>query len=294
LVRFHAARTADDHWEERWLLWATLRLAHVKLLHIVDGDFDTWAYAPRPSWLRTRVTATFHQPIDRLAGIVSAIRPGSLDGILCVSRPQLQFLEPLVPAGRCIFLPHGVDTDFFRPAVGLRDPRPMLLCVGAHRRDFATLLAAARGIRASRPDVTVRLVAPQPAADAVRSDGGGAVEVLSGISDEELLEQYRAATLLLLPLEAATANNALLEAMACGLPSVITDVPDLHDYVTDDAAVFCRPSDPKAHATAALSLLDDLPRRARLSAAARAQAEALSWPKIRARANEFFRGVVAG
>ena len=36
LVRFHAARTGDDHWEERWLLWATLRLAHVKLLHIVD------------------------------------------------------------------------------------------------------------------------------------------------------------------------------------------------------------------------------------------------------------------
>jgi glycosyltransferase involved in cell wall biosynthesis len=198
----------------------------------------------------------------------------------------------LVAPGRCVFIPHGVETEFFRPAPDTdRHHQPVLLSVGAHRRDFATLISAARAIRARRPDTVVRLVAPKAAADVVLRDAGGFVEVLSGISDEELLAQYQAATLLFLPLEAATANNALLEAMACALPSVISDVPDLHDYVTDEAAVFCARGDAEAHVSAAIALLEDPARCARMGRAARVQAEALAWPKVRARAQAFFHAV---
>ena len=294
LVRLAISRTQEAQWEEKWILWATLWLARVKLVHVVDGDYDRWAYGGRPSWLRTRVTATFHQPLDRLSEIVPAILPGSLDGIICVSRPQLPLLEPLVPPGRCVFLPHGIDTDFFRPAARPAPATATLLCVGAHRRDFETLLEASRRIRARRPDVGIRLVAPRPAADEMRTRGAGILEVLTGISDEELLEQYRSATVVFLPLEAATANNALLEGMACGIPVVVTDIPDLYDYVTPDAAVFCRRADPNAHAEAALALLDDAGRRARMGVAARAQAEKLSWPAVRARASEFFGRILDG
>ncbi|HKC49674.1 MAG TPA: hypothetical protein VKF60_02700, partial [Myxococcota bacterium] len=115
LVRWHAARTGDEHGEQRALLWISLALGGAKLLHVIDGDFDTWAYRRRPSWVRARVTATFHQPVDRLAEVVRGIAPGSLDGIVCVSRPQLPLLEPLVAPGRCVFVPHGVETEFFRP-----------------------------------------------------------------------------------------------------------------------------------------------------------------------------------
>ncbi|MFI5315526.1 MAG: glycosyltransferase [Myxococcota bacterium] len=295
LVRAWSERSGDPHWEERWLLWASLALGGARLVHVVDGDFDRWAYAPRPHWLRTRVTATFHQPIDRLAEVTRSIRPGALDGIVCMSRAQIPLLEHLVAPGRCVFIPHGVETEFFRPA-DEPDPRrpPLLLSVGAHRRDFATLVSAARAIRARRTEVIVRLIAPQPAADAVRRDAGGALEVLSGISDEELRAQYQAAALLLLPLEAATANNALLEAMACGRPSVISDIADLRDYATGEAAVFCARGDSEAHAAGALALLGDRERCARMGLAARRQAESLAWPLIRARAGEFFRSVAAG
>ncbi|HTO70138.1 MAG TPA: glycosyltransferase [Myxococcota bacterium] len=295
LVRRHIERTGDVHWERRWLLWAGVAAAGARLVHVVDGDFDTWAYAPRPAWLRARFTATFHQPVDRLAELAAGLRPGQLDAIVCMSRHQVPHLQHLVPPGRCVFLPHGVETEFFRPASDTDLRRPLvLLSVGAHRRDLPTLAAAARLVRARRPDSVVRLVAPQAAAERVRSLAGGDVEVLSGICDEALLAQYRAAALVFLPLEAATANNALLEGMACGLPTVVTDVPDLRDYVTEEAACFCAPGDAEAHAQAALALLDDPARRARMGAAARAQAEALAWPVIRARALELFESVIAG
>lgn len=295
LVRWRAARTGDSHWEQRLLLWLSLAAARAELVHVIDGDFDTWAYGPRPSWARARVTATFHQPLDRLGEVTRGIVPGSLDGIICMSRAQIPALESLVPRGRCVFIPHGVETEFFRPVEdAAKSDSPVLLSVGAHRRDFPTLVAAARLVRARRPDARVRLVAPKAAAEAVRRDAGDSLEVLSGISDEELRAQYLAAAVLFLPLEAATANNALLEAMACALPSVITDVPDLHDYVDAEAAVFCAPRDPESHAAAALALLDDEPRRRRMGRAARAQAESLSWPKVRARAEAFFREVIAG
>jgi glycosyltransferase involved in cell wall biosynthesis len=292
-VRWRMARTGEERWEQTRLLWLSLALARTKLLHLVDGDFDAWAYAPRPSWLSTRITATFHQPVDRLGEIARAIRPGALDGIVCMSGPQLPLLERLVPPGRCVFIPHGVDTEFFAPKPEPEEKRPVVLSVGAHRRDFPTLIGVARTLRARRPEAVVRLIAPPAAADAVKRDGAAAVETLSGIGDEELLAQYRAAAVVLLPLEAATANNALLEAMACARPIVVTDLADLRDYATEAAAWFAPPGDVAAHADAVLALLDDPERRARMAAEARAEALGLAWPAVRARALAFFRDVIA-
>ncbi len=293
LVAWWRARTGDFQVEQRWLLWLNLCVSGARLLHMVDGDFDLWAFDRRPPLLSTRLTATFHQPPDVLAPIADRLRPGLLDGIICVSRSQLPLLEPLVPSQRCVFIPHGVDTAFFSPAALPRsgDP-PVLLCVGAHRRDLRTLVTAARQIRARRPEVVVRLIAPAEKVRLVRETGADAVEVVSGLSDEALRAQYRQAAMLFLPLEETTANNALLEAMACGLPSVVTDLPGARDYAPDSCARYCTLGDPAAHAEAALELLADDARAAEMGRAARTQAELLAWPIIRARALEFMREVM--
>lgn len=50
------------------------------------------------------------------------------------------------------------------------------------------------------------------------------------ISNEQLLYLYNNSRLLFLPLKDSTANNSLLEALACGVPVVATDLPGIKDY----------------------------------------------------------------
>jgi glycosyltransferase involved in cell wall biosynthesis len=290
-IRRSLARlTTDDAWEARLLSHLMLRVGRTKVLHLVDGDFDTWVYRKRPRWLKSKITATFHQTPDRLEDIVKTLRAGMLDGIVCVSRIQIPLVKHLVPESRCIFIPHGVDTDFFSetPPV-LPASNPLLLAVGVHRRDFATLIAAARIIKARRPGARVRLIGPRDAVAGVAQDG--VVETVSNLSDVELRAAYRDAHMLFLPLQAATANNALLESMATGRPAVITDLPAIHDYTTGEAALFCPPGDAYAHAEAALHLLADPSRCASMGRAARCRALSFSWPDVRRSLGAFLQDI---
>jgi glycosyltransferase involved in cell wall biosynthesis len=289
--KYLSRRMADDAWEARLLLHTTLRAGRAKVLHLVDGDFDTWVFRKRPRWLKTKITATFHQTPDRLEEIAKTLRAGMLDGIVCVSRVQIPLVEHLVPDGRCLFIPHGVDTDFFAEAPpAAAAGSPLLLAVGAHRRDFATLMAAARIIKSSRPDARVRLIGPRDAVARVAQDG--VVETVSDVSDAELRAAYRDALMLFLPLEAATANNALLESMATGRPAVITDLAAIRDYTTTEAALLCPQGDAQAHAEAALTLLEDTSLCARMGRAARDRVLDFSWPGVRRSMTAYLQDIV--
>jgi glycosyltransferase involved in cell wall biosynthesis len=269
----------DPFWEERLTIHLMLRAAGTRVLHVVDGDFNTWFYEKRPAWSRCKITATFHQPADRLARIAEGLRPGMLDGIVCVSRDQIPVLKHLVPGGGCTFIPHGVDTEFFgRNVKANPDEQPLVLSVGCYLRDFKSLIEAARIIRERRPDAKVLLVAPREYSEGVAREG--ILETISDVSDVELRALYQKARLLLMPLEAATANNALLEAMATGCPAVVTDLPSVHDYTTSDAAIFCPKGDAQAYADAVISLLHDEARCRRMGLAARSAARRLSWQLV--------------
>ena len=75
-----------------------------------------------------------------------------------------------------------------------------------------------------------------------------------------------------MPLNDSTANNALLEIMATGLPLVISDVGGVRDYV-QSGGVTCLPQgDSEGFARAVHALLTDPTMRAQHAAANRAHA----------------------
>lgn len=269
---------SDRHFSERLVLWAAVARARPNILLILDGDFQSWAPKGLRRRLGVKVVATFHQPPEALAKLLSEYPAGELDGAICVSRCQIPVVEKAVGRGNCWFVPHGVDTEFFHAGDGAGD-KGLVLFVGVHRRDFETLRESARLIRRMMPDAVVRVIAPRDALPNGFESWG--IEAHHGVSDEQLVASYQEASVLLLPLLDCTANNSILEAMACGLPIVTTDVGGVRDYVDASCSVLCRLGDAEDHAEGVVRLLRDGSMRESMSAAARQAAARFSWPCVR-------------
>lgn len=231
-----------------------------RLCHFIYGE-DTFFYTPLWKSAGNRCVATFHYPPQRLIERVNPAVLQALDAVVMVGENQREYFERFLPPQRLHYLPHHVDTGFFHP-----DPqpqagdRPRLLCVGQLLRDFEVLIKVHRRVRQHWPDLLTQVLAPrQLLPEAVLAEPG--VEVLSGVDDEALRTLYRSASVGLQPLRDATANNALLEMMACGLPVVASGVGGLQHYAAGSAAHLVPAGDAEAMTALVLDLLGDAARR---------------------------------
>lgn len=236
--------------------------------------------------IRSRLVACFHQPPSwwRLHWRKHGVLDG-LKGIVCLSKEQEEYFAAITSAS-IIPLRHGVVLDFFTP-VELNDGHaPRLLFVGHWLRNLELLEEAMKLIWQTCPEVELDCVIPFHARDRapfVRMARNSKVRWHAGLSAEELRELYRRATLFFLPLIDCTANNGIVEALACGLPIISTRVGGIVDYVPEDCGQLCQPDMAKQHAEAVLSWLGDRGQIAKARLACREYAvRNLDWNKIAA------------
>lgn len=245
--------------------------------HYLDGEhslgfFPALAKARR---LPVRVIGTFHQPPDVLHRLISHEAVSALDLVLVMSPTQEAFFTQWLPAERVRTFLHGVETGFFKPAVDA-DHRSVFRCltVGHWLRDWAAIGETVDSFRRDA-DVEFHIVTNRETG----LEGRRNVVTHRNVSDDELLRLYQTSDLLLLPLTNATANNSLLEGMACGLPIVSTDIPSVRAYVGEGSARLVPLNQRDAWGAAIRALMGDDAMRVEMGQAARARAEALSWPK---------------
>jgi len=253
------------------------------IFHVLYGDTDLSWLGSMSRITKNRLVATFHQPpagMEMLA--VNSRITKNLAAAVIVSDSQREYLTRLLPPERIFTVPHGVDTDFFRPAQKLSE-EPVCITVGAHWRDFYTLEQAIYRIWEVNPEMRFIAVGTDRY-KGNRLDMGlnirdSRVQYLVRLTDEQLRDAYQKARVAVFSFWDATANNSLLEAMACGLPVVSTDIGGIHEYLGDEAGLLCPHYDPealdkapKATAGAVLRLLDDRSLAGRMGAAGRARA----------------------
>jgi glycosyltransferase involved in cell wall biosynthesis len=106
------------------------------------------------------------------------------------------------------------------------------------------------------------------------------VTLYRGIDDDTLLKLYQQSDILFLPLVQSTANNALLEGIACGLPVVSTYLPSVKAYVPGREAILIKDNDPKQFVDAILHLAHNPSDRKIMGQEARKRAEELDWRTI--------------
>jgi glycosyltransferase involved in cell wall biosynthesis len=184
------------------------------------------------------------------------------------------------PGGRLRVVPNGIDLERVdaepseadlaaaRAALSPLDGRPVVVVV-ARRKDQHILLAALPTLR--RP-VAVACVGIEPDRDliALRDALPGRHKVAFVSFTERPLPFYRLAALAALPSRIEGLSQALLEAMALGLPVVASEAGGNPDLVTSgETGLLVPPLDPKAWAVALDRVLGDGAFRSRIGRAGR-------------------------
>ena len=269
-----------------------------EVVHALYAEESLGYLIPRTRRPRTALVATAHQPAGWWrAHHRNADALVELDAMIVPARREVEYFEQWLP-GRVTFVPHGVDTDFFHPldapareTAGREAPR--IVFSGMWLRDLPTLVAVVERVLRADRHVHVDLIVPHPRrhdAEYIGLLSEDRVHWHGPLGDRELRNVYAAAALLLLPVHDSTANNALLEAMACGLPVISNRVGGIIDYTTPAFAELFELRDVEAMVEAVLRLIGDSEERQTRSLAARAHAVAhLGWDGVAARTLEVYQ-----
>ena len=201
--------------------------------------------------------------------------------IVCLSSKQRDYFQTLSGTTLVLQIHHGVDLSFFTPTGHTEFNGGKFLFVGQWLRDLTVLSESFLLIQKKYPEVSLHCVIQRrfrnnPALyKLAQSD---AVFWYDDISSEQLLHLYQSSDALYLPLIDSTANNALNEALACGLPVITSNVGGTDDYIYTSATILATPFDAMDFARAGMEFIQNASVYTGLKYQIRKHAETyLSW-----------------
>jgi len=210
------------------------------------------------------------------------------DALIAVSQALARKMTSLgMPAERVEVLRNGVDPHVFftvpqneaRRRLGLREDARYVVGVGnlVHEKGFDRLIRAL----ADLPESRLLLVGDGPLRQPLEALAGqaapGRVEFRGNMPQADLRFAYSAADVLGLPSLREGWPNVVLEALACGLPVVASNVGGVPEILVDDApATLVESREPAAWSLA----LDDVMNRGYARDAVRRYALRFGWDDV--------------
>lgn len=226
------------------------------------------------------------------------------DRFIATSRAiRQELIEVGVPASRITLLPNGVETDTVVPKsdYALHDPARLIFVGRLHeQKGVDVLLNAFHELCTRRPGLNLRLQllgdGPLRKALVKQANRLGIADQVEfvGLTDR-VFDYLQEADIFILPSRAEGHSNALLEAMTCGLPVVVSNIPaNLHVTESTKNGLVFSAGDPHLLASAVSLLLEQSELRERLGKAARQTIEnRYSLDSIAERYVSLYRDVLA-
>lgn len=207
---------------------------------------------------------------------------------------------------------NGVDTNVFRRTEGVASPEPLrplegrriILFVGHFgiRKGIFYIIRAMRGILKEIPDAHLVCIGGVPEwlreedpwrvlRNEIESEGVGAhVTLLDKVSNQELVSYYSMADVFVLPSYYESFSKVTLEAMACGLPVVASNMGGLPEMVVRGETGELVPyGSPPALTSAIIGLLSDTRRAGAMGAKGRQRVEQMfTWKAVAGRVSKVY------
>ncbi len=278
-----------------WVLW-DLQLASARGLDVLHCPFYYPPLAPRcpttvavhdvlplehPEWFPRHWPDTLRLMIPagvRRAAAVVTFSQATASRIVRLCR---------VPPERVRVVPHGVDRTRFAPqapeAVSevrrkLALERPFLLQFGAiePRRGADLAIRAVASFRARLGDLELVLAGPERARAPGLEVAPAWVRRLGAVAEEDVPALFCAAEIVVAPSRGEGFDLPVLEALACGVPVIASDI-DVHVEHFADAVEFFPDGDAEALGAAVMRVLTDSERGRALRAGGSRLASRFTW-----------------
>lgn len=259
------------------------------LIHICYAENNLGMLCKYSKFIKCKLVTTIHQPVSwwKLCHPHPQYLK-QLDSLIVLSTQEVDYFEEFAPS-KVHFIHHGVDTEFFCPQEhsgnALKHQNfPRCVFSGVWLRDFKNLSIIINQLLQKNSYLHFDLILPMSARNQpefYKIARHERVKWHANISDLELRSIYQDASLLILPLIDCTANNALLESMACGLPIVSNCVGGITDYVTNEFADLFPPEDIDGFVDSVLCLAENTTLKATRGRSARLHAQNyLDWSVV--------------
>jgi glycosyltransferase involved in cell wall biosynthesis len=223
--------------------------------------------------------------------------------VIVKSDVELQMIRARAAKVNTLLVPNGVDLAAFKPENGVPHNGALrLLCVGRliERKGQQHLIAAVKQLTDEGTEVTLDLVGTGDArvANEVQVEALGLknrVRFLGYVPREQIARCYASSDVFVLPSYNEGMSVALLEAMASGLPVVVTPTGGTAELVESGVNGFIFDWADVNSLTAHLrSLARDRAMVRRMGLASHARASSFTWEAAARRYLEIFDRIVAG
>jgi phosphatidylinositol alpha-mannosyltransferase len=236
------------------------------------------------------VVATCHSAGERLGWYPIGLRlwgnvTDRIDQRIAVSESARRAAEPFL-GGPFDVIPNGIELPASADPGG-RNGNVVFIGRNEPRKGLPVLLRAWPRVHA-RTGARLRLVGADPLSVRWLARRRGfsldGIDLLGGLSEDELTAELEAASLLAAPsLGGESFGMVLTRAFACATPVVASNIEGYAQVADhDETGILVEPGDPDALAAGMLELLEDEERRRAFGVAAREAAEPYSWERIAA------------
>jgi glycosyltransferase involved in cell wall biosynthesis len=257
--------------------------------------------------------ATHHATQDRFHGFaepadlhrrITAVKDEEIalaDHVLVVSElARRSYLEAGVPPERVHCVPLGADLGLFAPATGEAPAGAgaVFVFAGAASRvkGLDVLLAAFARVHAAEPGSRLLVIgSPGDASPLLGPPPPAGVSVLGSLPQAELADRLRAADCLVLPSRNESFGMVVPEALATGVPAVVSDRVGAADLIAEGSNGWVVPAgDAGALAARMLHCAQEREELLRMRPACLASAAAADWSLYRRRLPALLRALLAG